>query len=129
MYFKSGITFRQLVRYGLTVAVVLLLVGYALFQARLLIIGPVITLIEEPTPIQHERVVELSGKASNIVTINLNGRQIYTDKNGYFKEAIILENGYTVVTLTGKDRYGRTVSLSRSFVYTPITNDLNNNLE
>jgi len=61
----------------------------------------------------------IGGEATNITGITLNGRTIYTDKNGYFKEAIILENGYTIATLEGTDLYGRTTRIERSLFYQP----------
>ena len=34
-----------------------------------------------------------------------------------FSEAVVLENGYTVVTLRAEDRYGRSRIIEKSFVY------------
>jgi len=95
-----------------------LFVGYALFQARFLIEGPVVTLHNLPQVTQTQRTVILEGTAQNIVRITLNGRQIYTDKDGYFKETLVLENGYTIATLQAHDRYGRERSYTQEFVYT-----------
>ena len=112
------VTFRDLIRYGLIIIGSLALVGYALWQARLLIIGPVITLTEEPTTVQSSRSVTLSGTTANITTLSLNGQTIYTDKSGQFNEILILENGYSLMTLKATDRYGRTTELTKPFVYT-----------
>ena len=112
------ITFRGVLYYtGLTL-LACLFIGYALFQARFLLAGPNVTFSNEPGVVQNERLITLEGTAVNIVRITLNGRQIYTDKNGYFKEALILENGYTVATLQAHDRYGRSRSYTQEFVYT-----------
>jgi len=92
-----------------------------MFQARFLITGPQITLTDEPDTRQNERVVTLTGKALNITHLWLNGRQIYTDVNGYFEEALVLENSYTITTLQAKDRYGRETRVVRSFAYTPTS--------
>ncbi len=52
-------------------------------------------------------------------------RKIYTDKDGYFKEALVLENGYTVATLQAEDRYGRITKHTEEFVFTnPRTEDV-----
>lgn len=97
------------------------IVSYVAFQARFLIMGPQITLDETPITEQNMRIVTLSGKAFNISRLWLNDRQIYTDENGYFKEALVLENSYTISTLRATDRYGRETSVTKSFVYTPIS--------
>jgi hypothetical protein len=100
---------------GLTLAIV----AYVVFQARFLLQGPVIVL-DEPLPIAtNERALTLTGSAANISRIWLNERQIFTDPNGRFRELLVLENGYTVATLRAEDRYGRSVQVSRPFVYIP----------
>ena len=92
-------------------------VAYVFFQARFLIAGPQISVAESASSPLSERQVVLEGEAHNIVRITLNGRQIYTDKDGNFKEALVLENGYTIATLQAEDRYGRTTSLTKTFVF------------
>jgi len=98
-----------------------LITGYILFQARLLIAGPQIVLIEEPPRVVNERFVTLRGHARNITHITLNGRPIFTDQAGYFQEAMMLENGYTIATIAATDRYGRTTAVSREFVFLPAS--------
>ena len=116
---KKGITLRSILYYIFLFGVISLFIGYALFQARFLLAGPVITFENLPSTVQEERLVLLEGNAQNIVRMTLNGRQIYTDKNGYFKEVLILENGYTITTLQVHDRYGRSRSYVQEFVYIP----------
>ncbi len=107
---------------GILVIVLLgLSVLYVLFQARFLITGPQIVLANEPGTQHNERVLSLEGEAFNITHLWLNDRQIFTDKEGNFKEALVLENGYTITTLRAKDRYGRETSVVRSYVYTPAS--------
>ena len=113
------ITLRNILYYVSIFAVACIFIGYAIFQARFLLTGPVLTFENIPETVQTQRVVILEGLAENIVFITLNGRQIYTDKNGYFKEALVLENGYTIATLQAHDRYGRSRSYTQEFVYTP----------
>lgn len=92
---------------------------YILFQARFIIEGPEIALTSEHLTTYTDRMVMLEGTVHNIVRMSLNGRQIYTDENGNFKEALVLENGYTIATLHAEDRYGRTKDLTQGFVYAP----------
>lgn len=99
--------------------VVAILLAYTAYQARFLLQGPQITLGEEPTIVQSDRSVTLTGSTRNIARITLNGRQIFTDETGIFEEVMWLENGYTIATLSAEDRYGRTTSLVRPFVYHP----------
>ena len=92
-----------------------------MFQARFLIEGPRVIIDQEPSSVENIRVVTISGSARNIAKITLNDRQIFTDRAGYFREALVLENGYTIATIKAVDRYGRETRVVRSFVYTPTS--------
>lgn len=102
-----------------------LLVSYVIFQARLMIAGPQVELTTELDTIQSDRQIVLNGKAKNITDITLNGRPIVTDEAGNFEEQLVLENGYTIVSIKAHDRYGRETTLTREFVYTPLSLLLN----
>jgi hypothetical protein len=117
----SRIEIRDVLKFIGSVAILGLIGFYVLFQARFLITGPQIILDYEPPTHQNERVVTLEGQAFNITHLWLNDRPIFTDEDGHFKEALVLENGYTITTLRAKDRYGRETRVVRSFVYTPAS--------
>ena len=119
VFSSTQLTLRTVLIYGLILSLCALFVGYVLFQARFLIAGPEIHLYPTTPNPQENRVVTLEGTAENITHITLNGRQIYTNASGYFKEELILENGYTIATLQAEDRYGRVQKLSADFVYNP----------
>ncbi len=90
---------------------------YFLFQARYLISGPQITLLNKPDAVQNERQITLRGLASNITEIYLNGRAIVTNEDGVFSENVVLENGYTIVRIDAVDLYGRETHEEWPFVY------------
>lgn len=115
----NRIEFRTVLKVVLALAITLAMLGYGLFQARFLIMGPLIVVNEKVAPEQSERVVTLSGSALNITHLWLNDRPIYTDEHGYFKEDIVLPNGYTTVTLRARDRFGRETRVERPFVHNP----------
>ncbi len=118
---ESRIEIRSIIKLVGSIAILGLITFYVLFQARFLITGPQILLTNEPPTHNNSRVITLEGQAFNITRLWLNDRQIFTDENGHFKEALVLENGYTITTLRAKDRYGRETRVVRSFVYTPAS--------
>ncbi len=115
------ITFRRILGYTLITLGGVVMLAYVIFQARFLIQGPLIVLDNEPSAVENTKTVTISGTARNIAKITLNDRQIFTDKTGYFSEALVLENGYTIATIKAVDRYGREKQVVRSFVYTPTS--------
>lgn len=98
-----------------------LILLYVHFQARNLLMGPTVALTDIYTSIQHERSIILKGNAHNIVKLTLNGREIHTDESGEFTQTLVLESGYTIMELKAQDRFGRTTSLVRKYVYVPLS--------
>jgi len=115
------IPFRTIMKLFVLAIGLLFILIYVSFQARFLISGPQIVLTERANNLKNERQVYLSGEAFNISHLWLNNRQIYTDAQGNFNEALILENGYTVATLRAEDRYGRETKVTQDFVYAPVS--------
>jgi hypothetical protein len=121
MFANNQLPFRTLLIYWLSAIVVLLMIFFVIFQARFLITGPQIVVTEVPRGPQNERHIVIGGTTHNISRLWLNDRPIFTDKQGNFREGIVLENGYTVSTLRAEDRYGRITTVQYPFVYVPAS--------
>lgn len=117
----AQLSFRDYLKICLVGALALVFALYVHYQARNLLAGPEITLTTDAEAVQSMRTVELGGIAQNIVSLHMNGREIYTDEDGHFTESLVLEDGYTIMTLTAQDRFGRSTSLTKAFVYTPTS--------
>lgn len=82
------------------------IVGYSLFQAWKLISGPIINITSPQNGTTFSQaLIEIEGQARNIAYLNLNDRPIFTDKNGYFKEKILLSPGYNIIKLDAQDKF------------------------
>lgn len=112
------ITLGTVLRWLLIAAVISAFVAYVVWQSRIFLTGPVLTITEAPTATTTEVGVTVAGRAENIVWITLNDRPIVTTPEGDFKEYVVLERGYTVVQLEAADRFGRTTT--HLFPVTPI---------
>lgn len=81
---------------------------YALFQARFLITGPRISIDTHTDGARLENeLVTLGGRAENVAWLNLNGRQIFVDEEGYWSEKLLVSSGTSIMTLEARDRFGR----------------------
>jgi hypothetical protein len=97
----------SLIRIGAIVLLGLVVVVYSIFQAWKLISGPVIELYTPQNGATYNQtLIEIDGRARNVASINLNGRRIFTDKNGYFREQLLLSPGYNILKLDAKDKFG-----------------------
>lgn len=113
----NRITFSILVKGILTLAILAGIVWYGHFQARSFLAGPQIDLQNPDAALQTDKMVTVRGHAYNVTELMLNGKMIHSNEDGYFDESLVLSEGYTIMTLYAKDRYGRTTTLSRPLVY------------
>ncbi len=94
------------IRIGFVVLLGLVIVAYSGFQAQKIIRGPVIKIYSPQNGSTYSKaLIEIEGLAQNIAHINLNGRKIFTDKNGYFKEKLLLSPGYNIIKLDAEDKF------------------------
>ena len=121
MYLSNNISFRTVVKSSVLLVGFVSVAAYVVFQARFLIIGPQLILTKESPQVVNERQITFAGSAFNISHLWLNDRPIYTDAQGNFKEALVLENGYTIATVRAEDRYGRETTIKRTYVYVPAS--------
>jgi hypothetical protein len=95
-------------RYLAILIFVVALTGYVFFQARALILGPQVS-IESPRDgeVVTEEVVSVSGQSRDIAWIELNGRQIFTDQDGFWEEKLLVSSGASIMTVKARNRFGR----------------------
>lgn len=91
--------------------------GYFLYQARGYLLGPEI-IIETPKAgeVVRNSYLEIKGQVLNISSLSLNGRQIFTDERGDFKEGLLLARGYNIIELTATDKFGRIKKEKREII-------------
>jgi hypothetical protein len=101
---RISLSTRQWVLTGLG----LILVLYIIFQARFIILGPSLTILYPKDAAEVvESTMTMTGIATNVAWLELNGRQIFTDEEGYWSEKLLLQPGPSIMTVKGRDRFGR----------------------
>ena len=96
------------IKIALAIIIFMIIGGYSLYEARNLIIGPVLS-VKNPKnmAVLKSSLLDIQGETRNIVRIALNDRPIFVDKQGNFSEKILLSPGYNVVKLNVADKFGR----------------------
>ncbi|MFH1473061.1 MAG: hypothetical protein ABIF06_01445 [bacterium] len=95
-------------RYGLLILFFVVVVGYSVFQARFLIIGPQLKITSPSDGISIETpIIVIEGTAKNISWISLNDQKIFTDEEGRWSEKLIVSEGLSIMTVKVRDRFGR----------------------
>lgn len=102
---------------GIVLILIFLFVVYGLFRAENFLLGPKIV-IETPKNGQvfTTSAIEIEGWVKNISLFYLNGRQIFTDKEGNFKESLLLARGYNIIEVRAKDKFNREIKEIRELV-------------
>ncbi|MBI2482454.1 MAG: hypothetical protein HYV76_02760 [Candidatus Vogelbacteria bacterium] len=81
---------------------------FAYTRVQALIAGPeIIVTTPKDGETVTETIVTLTGTAKRIALITLNGRQIFTNEAGHFKEELLLAYGYNILELKAQDNFGR----------------------
>lgn len=91
---------------------------YGLYRARAYLDGPQIS-IETPQNGQSTSTsyTKIKGKATNIASLFLNGRQIFSDKEGNFEEGLLLTKGYNIIEVRANDKFGREIKKILELVF------------
>ena len=93
---------------ALYVVLSIVILVYALDKTKNLLLGPKI-IIKSPLngALIETSTVVLSGTAKNISKISVNGRPISIEQDGNFSQELVVPPGYTIISVTGTDRYGK----------------------
>jgi hypothetical protein len=105
-------------------ALLVLLVGYGLIEGWPLISGPRLS-ITSPTPdaSYEDGIVEIRGRALRASVLTLNGTPLLHDQNGEFSSTLTFPRGGSILTFVATDRFGRTVTATRSIFVPTSTNN------
>ncbi|MES3031550.1 MAG: hypothetical protein V4697_04040 [Patescibacteria group bacterium] len=109
---------QKILKTTLALLAIALVVGYTLFASRDFIRGPDIVIKE---PVNGSTLATSSvlvvGQALRIQKIELNNRPILIDKEGNFKETILLLPGYNSPLFTASDKFGRKTEYKLELIY------------
>ena len=98
------------IRHFIIIFSVIILLSYGVFNARNLIIGPI---IEVYSPNQNtetkENLLIIKGRAKNISFLSLNSKPIFVDMEGLFEEKLLLSPGSNIIEIRAKDRFKKEI--------------------
>jgi hypothetical protein len=101
---------------------VLLLVGYGLFNSRFLLKGPEIAIAgvdpDTNSISTSSKDFSLTGVALHSSFITVNNRPILVDELGNFNEKLLLSNGVSIIDIYARDKFGKEIRKKIDVVYT-----------
>lgn len=106
---------------GLFLAII---AAYALYQTRDLIFGArlQVTSLTDGT-VATEQLLTIEGRMKHAAAITINSNEIKTNQEGYFSEKILLSPGYNVITISARDRFGKSIEKTYRVLYNEQANE------
>jgi hypothetical protein len=109
----------------LFVLFILLVLGYAGYTARHLILGPQLSLgVPGGVLSTTTQVIEISGVAQNTTELKMNNRQLLLSEDGTFSERMLLAPGTNLFIFDAWDKFGRATQEELRVLYTPKKDDV-----
>lgn len=101
-------------------AVILICVAYLGYYLKNIISPPdLIIVYPEDNLVTASTNIEIQGKTEIEAEVTVNNELVLTDKQGYFKKEISLNNGVNTVHITSKKKYSKTNSIVRRILVKP----------
>lgn len=109
-------------KYGIGVIITILfflvVLAYGVYEGSAIIAGPKITLdSSEATVTQNDPLFTLSGTATRITTLLVNGRVLPITEDGHFFDEYLLAPGYNEISIVARDRTDREQTKTLHVVY------------
>lgn len=97
---------------------VLFLVGYGLFNARSLIMGPSVEIFSPTNNSEtSENILVIKGRAKNVAFISLNQKSIFVNSEGFFEEKLLLSPGSNIIEIKVRDRFKKEILETLNIYY------------
>ena len=114
---------KKLIIFG-TFGLVIIVLAYALFNARLLLAGPVITIKSPENGLSFDTpFIEIIGEARNTSFISMNGNTVYINEKNQFNEKLLLPPGTSIIKIDARDRFERTTEVTLWYTYKGTTSE------
>ena len=86
----------------------LLVIGIVFYNTKDLIVGAPLSIktVDDGSTVSNS-FLPISGKAHHARAVQINGRIVALDKDGFFSDGALLSPGYNIVEVTTVDRFGK----------------------
>ncbi|MBU0661350.1 helix-turn-helix domain-containing protein [Patescibacteria group bacterium] len=92
--------------------------GYLVLQVKHIVEPPILTIYSpENGQIINNADLHIYGQTDKQAQVQINGKTIVNNENGYFDETITLSQGVNSITFTAKKKHGKIISDTRHVVY------------
>lgn len=116
---------KKLIIFG-TLTLLIAILIYAFFNARLLLAGPQIIVKSPENGLTFDTpFIEIVGEAKNTSFISMNGNTIYVNEKGEFREQLLLPPGTSIIRIDARDRFERSTEETLWYTYEGNISEIN----
>ena len=111
---------RKNIKITIILLLILLVVGYTLYEVQRIVMGPKIIIDSPKNGITvSTSSLEIIGTTKNINDISLDDRKIFVDEKGDFDEVLLLSPGYNVIDMKASDKFDSETEKTLEVIYKP----------
>ena len=111
-------TGKKLLKFISLTLLFVIIIGYGIWKGRDLLFGIKLTVSGiENNQTTKNPIINLTGVAYHAISITINERTVSIEQNGDWHDTIALLNGYNIITISAKDKFGRTISKTYTINY------------
>lgn len=106
---------------GVSMAIILFVtvIIYVYFRTKDFLVGPIVDISLPKNGMTFTSpLIEIGGTSKNIAFLNIDGRKIFTDKEGKWDEKLLLLAGLNIIEIQATDRFGKEIKQIMRVVYT-----------
>lgn len=102
--------FKRIIHISSLFIIACVIITYSFYQSRFLLEGPQVAVWDPQNgSTVFQSVLDIQGEVKNISKLSLDGRQIFVNEQGVFKERILLSVGLNSITIEAQDKFGREI--------------------
>jgi cytoskeletal protein RodZ len=103
----------------ITIAIVLFVIAYAVYQLLFYSSAPQINLFQPKEIELHNNIVEIKGRVSKDAMVTVNKQPVATNLDGYFSTTLNLSSGQHTLLIEATGQNGKKGSLKKDIVISP----------
>lgn len=116
--FQEGFNIKKF----LLIVAVLLLIVYGFFNARNMLTGPTLDILNPTNLVETEQnILTVKGIVKNATFISLNEKPIFINQDGIFEEKLLLSPGSNIIQIKARDRFKKEIVKKMTIYYKEST--------
>ena len=118
MSMTRTINIKKFLGFGLFAGLFLFIISYSIFQTKAISRGVTLNIANiKDGEVSSSGILTLTGTALHATYLSVNNKEIVVDEKNGFSEELVLSDGYNIITIEAKDKFGKATEKSFRVLY------------